>query len=273
MIAPSRKVASPWVVNINDLRGLAKRRLPKAVFDYLDGGAEGETTLGENRRAFEAITFRPRQAVDGGECELRTRVLGTEISFPAILAPVGYSRLMHPGGDVAAARAAGKAGTAYTLSTISGHKLEDVKAGSSGPVFYQLYLMGGRAAAEAVIERARVAGFAGLVVTIDTPVSGIRERDYRNGMKELISGSLLEKIPFLPQVLSRPGWLTSFLLDGGLPALPNVVIPSKGPMPLVDINAALASSAVTWADLRWIRDLWRGPIAIKGVLTEDDARL
>src|SRR3989449_6682277 len=91
-------------------------------------------------------------------------------------------------------------------------------------------------------------------------------------MKELISGSLLEKIPFLPQVLSRPGWLTSFLLDGGLPALPNVVIPSKGPMPLVDINAALATSAVTWADLRWIRDLWRGPIAIKGVLTGDDAR-
>ncbi len=158
------------------------------------------------------------------------------------------------------------------LSTISGHKLEDVKAGSSGPVFYQLYLMGGRAAAEAVMERARVAGFAGLVVTIDTPVSGIRERDYRNGMKELISGSLLEKIPFLPQILSRPGWLISFLLDGGLPALPNVVIPGKGPMPLVDINAALARSAVTWADLRWIRDCWRGPIVIKGVLTGDDAR-
>jgi len=268
----SRKVASPRVVCIEDLRPLARRRVPKAVFDYLDGGAEGEVTLRENCRAFEDVTFRPRQAVSISDCDLRTRVLGFDLSLPFLLAPVGYSRLMHPGGEVAAARAAGKAGTAYILSTISGHKLEDVKAGSSGPVFYQLYLMGGRAAAEAVIERARVAGFAGLVVTIDTPVSGIRERDYRNGMKELISGSLLEKIPFLPQVLSRPGWLTSFLLDGGLPALPNVVIPSKGPMPLVDINAALASSAVTWADLRWIRDLWRGPIAIKGVLTEDDAR-
>src|SRR5262249_16047845 len=145
-------------------------------------------------------------------------------------------------------------------------------AGSSGQVFYQLYLMGGRAAAEAVIERARVAGFAGLVVTIDTPVSGIRERDYRNGMKELISGNLLAKIPFLPQVLSRPGWLVSFLLDGGLRPLPNVVIPGHGPMPLLDINAAQASSAVTWADLRWIRDCWRGPIVDKGVLTGDDAR-
>jgi len=245
--------------------------VPKAVFDYLDGGAEGEVTLRENCRAFEDVTFRPRHAVAISSCDLRARVLGFDLSLPFLLAPVGYSRLMHPGGEVAAARAAGKAGTAYILSTISGHKLEDVKAGSSGPVFYQLYLMGGRAAAEAVIERARVAGFAGLVVTIDTPVSGMRERDYRNGMKELISGSLLEKIPFLPQTLSRPGWLISFLLDGGLPALPNVVIPSKGPMPLVDINAALASSAVTWADLRWIRDCWRGPIIIKGVLTGDDA--
>jgi L-lactate dehydrogenase (cytochrome) len=132
--------------------------------------------------------------------------------------------------------------------------------------------MAGRAAAEAVIERARVAGFAGLVVTIDTPVSGIRERDYRNGVKELISGSLLEKVPFLPQIFSRPGWLINFLMDGGLPVLPNVVIPGKGPMPLVDVNAALARSAVTWADLRWIRDGWRGPIVIKGVLTGDDAR-
>jgi L-lactate dehydrogenase (cytochrome) len=179
---------------------------------------------------------------------------------------------MHPGGEVVAARAAGRAGAAYILSTISGHKLEDVKAGSTGPVFYQLYLMGGRGAAEAAIERARVAGFSALVVTIDTPVSGIRERDYRNGMKELISGGPLEKIPYLPQIFSRPGWLVSFLMDGGVPALPNVVVPGKGPMPLIDVAAALAESAVTWADLKWIRELWKGPIVVKGVLTGDDAR-
>src|SRR5947209_14142344 len=239
MATSSKSVKSPRVVNIEDLRVLARRRLPKMVFDYLDGGAEAEITLRENCRAFESVTFRPRQAVAVPACDLRTRVLGIDVSFPALLAPVGYSRLMHPGGEVAAARAAGKAGTAYILSTISGHKLEDVKAGSSRPVFYQLYLMGGRAAAEAVIERARVAGFAGLVVTIDTPVSGIRERDHRNGMKELISGSLLQKIPFLPNILSHPGWLIGFLLDGGIQALPNVVIPGKGPMPLLDVNAAL----------------------------------
>ena len=268
----SRKVASPHVVCVGDLRPLARRRVPRAVFDYLDGGAEGEITLRENCRTFEDVTFRPRHAVAVSGCDLSTRVLGLDLSLPFLLAPVGYSRLMHPGGEVAAAREAGKAGTAYILSTISGHRLEDVKAGSIGPVFYQLYLMGGRAAAEAVIERARVAGFAGLVVTIDTPVSGICERDYRNGMKELISGNLLAKIPFLPQVLSRPGWLVNFLLDGGLRPLPNVVIPGQGPMPLLDVNAALASSAVTWADFRWIRDCWRGPIVVKGVLTGDDAR-
>jgi L-lactate dehydrogenase (cytochrome) len=272
MSRASRRVASPRVVCIEDLRRLARRRVPRAVFDYLDGGAEGEVTLRENCRTFEDVTFRPRHAVKVSGCDLRTRVLGFDLSMPFLLAPVGYSRLMYPGGEVAAAREAGKAGTGYILSTISGHRLEDVKAGSSGPVFYQLYLMGGRAAAEAAIERARVAGFAGLVVTIDTPVSGIRERDYRNGMKELISGNLLDKFPFVPQVLSRPRWLASFLLDGGLPPLPNVVIPGQGPMPLLDVNAALASSAVTWADFHWIHDCWRGPIVVKGVLTSDDAR-
>ncbi|MGH9641320.1 MAG: alpha-hydroxy acid oxidase [Terriglobales bacterium] len=251
---------------------MACERVPKAVFDYLDGGAEGEVTLRENCRAYEDVTFRPRHAVEVKTCKLGTRVLGLDLALPFLLAPVGYSRLMHPGGEVAAARAAGNAGTAYILSTISGHKLEDVKAGSKGPVFYQLYLMGGRAAAEGAIERARVAGFSALVVTIDTPVSGIRERDFRNGMKELICGSVFEKLPFVPNILSHPGWLMEYLLDGGLMALPNVVVPGKGAMPLVDIGAALAESVVTWSDLKWIRDAWRGPIVVKGVLTADDAR-
>ena len=272
MTQSSRSVASPRVVSIADFRAIAQRRVPRSVFDYLDGGAEGEVTLRENCRVYDDVTFRPRHAVSFDQCNLRTRVLGFDLALPFLLAPVGYSRLMHPMGEVAAARAAGNAGTAYTLSTISGHKLEDVKAASTGPVFYQLYLMGGRGAAEAAIERARAAGFSALAVTIDTPVSGIRERDHRNGMKELVSGGPFEKLPYLPQILSRPGWLASFLLDGGIPALPNVVIPGKGPMPLVDVAAALAESAVTWSDLTWIREVWRGPIIVKGVLTADDAR-
>ena len=267
-----RGVHSSRVVSVPDLRPLACRRLPRVVFDYLDGGADGEFTLRENCRAFEDVTFRPRHAVSVPACDLRTRVLGFDLAFPVLLAPVGYSRLMHPEGEVAAARCAGAAGTAYILSTISGHRLEDVKTASAGPGFYQLYLMGGRGAAEASMARARQAGFAALVVTIDTPVAGMRERDSRNGMKELMSGGIFSKVPFLPQILSRPGWLVRFLLDGGVPHLPNVVIPGQGPMPMTDVGAALASSTVTWQDLRWIREAWSGPIVIKGVLTGEDAR-
>ncbi len=268
----ARSVASPRVVNIADLRPLARKRLPRVVFDYIDGGAEGEVTLKENSRAFEELSFRPRQAVTVPQCDLATRVLGLDLALPVLLAPVGYSRLMHPGGEVVSARAAGAAGTAYILSTVSGHRMEDVKAASRGPVWYQLYLVGGRDAAEDGIRRARSAGFSALALTIDTAVVGMRERDYRNGLKELLGASLLAKIPFVPQVLARPGWLARFLRDGGLSDLPNVVIPGKGPIPVIDVQSALARSVVTWEDLRWIREVWTGPIVIKGVLTGDEAR-
>jgi L-lactate dehydrogenase (cytochrome) len=264
-------VGLPHVVNIEDLRRLAQRRLPKAVFDYLDGGAADEVTLRENCRAFQEVVLRPRHAIAYEKCDLRTRVLGHEISFPALLAPVGYSRLMHPGGEVAAARAAGEIGTGFILSTISGHKLEDVRAASSGPVWYQLYVVGGREAAEAAIERARAAGFSALVITIDTPVAGMRERDLRNGVKELMGGSLLAKIPFIPQLLAHPRWLAAFVLDGGVPKLENILTPGKGAMRMTDVTSALASAVVTWNDLRWLRKVWPAPIVVKGVLTADDA--
>src|SRR5580704_440740 len=268
----NRALNSGKVVNIEDLRRLAQRRLPKSVFDYLDGGAEAEITLAENCRVFRDVTFRPRGAVGFGDCDLKTRVLGHDLSFPAMLAPVGYSRLMHPSGEVAAARAAGAAGTGYILSTISGHKMEDVKAASPGPVWYQLYLVGGREAAEGALDRARRAGFSALVITVDTPVAGMRERDPRNGMKQLLGPSLLAKIPYIPNILAHPAWLTSFLLDGGMPKLENIVLPGKGPMELIDVTSALSKAVVTWQDLRWIREAWAGPIVVKGILIGDDAR-
>lgn len=268
----SRVLRSSEVVNVSDLRRLAQRRLPRAVFDYMDGGADAEQTLAENCRVFSDVTFRPKSAVAVAECSLKTRVVNHDLALPFMLAPVGYSRLMHPEGEVAAARAAGEAGTGYILSTISAHKLEDVRAATKGPAWYQLYLMGGRAAAEGAIDRARRAGFSVLVITVDTPVAGMRERDPRNGMKELLSGSLFEKLPFLPNILAHPGWLAAFLADGGIPKLENVVIPERGPMELVDVGAALAEATVTWEDLKWIREVWPGPIVVKGVLIADDAR-
>lgn len=272
MSTATRKLASLDAVNIEDLRRKARSRLPKVVFDYLDGGADDEITLRENCRAFQDLTFRPRNAVDIGAADLRVQVLGQTLSFPAMLAPVGYSRMMHPAGEAGAARAAGRAGTGYILSTISGYKLEEVKAASIGPVWYQLYLVGGREAAMGALERARRAGFAALVITIDTPVAGMRERDYRNGMKPLLSGSVFAKMPYLPSILSHPRWLAAFLLDGGMPTLENIVIPGHGPLPLVDVAAALAHATVCWDDLRWIREAWKGPIVVKGVLAGDDAR-
>lgn len=251
---------------------MARQRVPKSVFDYLDGGAESEITLSENCRAFHEISFRPRGAVALSECNLSTVVVGQEVSVPFILAPVGYSRLMHPQGEIAAAQAAGEAGTGYILSTISGHRLEDVKAATSGPCWYQLYLMGGRGAAEGAIERAQRAGYSALVITVDTPVAGYRERDPRNGMKELLGDSPFAKIPYLPDILAHPRWLISFLRDGGVPKLQNVVVPGKGPLDMLDVATALSESTVTWADLKWIRKLWSGPIVVKGILVGDDAR-
>ena len=267
----ARRLSLARVVNIADLRELARRRLPRMAFDYIDGGAEAEVTLRENCRVFEDVTFRPRCAVVLPSVDLRTTVLGQDLSFPLILGPVGSSRMFWPRGEAAASAAAGKAGTIYALSTLSGTRLEEVKAATTGPCWYQVYLCGGRDIALGAIARARAAGYSALVVTIDTPVAGLRERDPRNGAKELVSRKPLTMLPYLGQMLARPRWLVDFFGDGGLMNFPNVMLPD-GPMGYADVGAALESSAVCWADLRWIRDAWNGPVVIKGVHTGDDAR-
>lgn len=268
----SRRLSRHDVVNIGDLRRLAARRLPRVVFDYIDGGAEAEITLRENCRAFEDVTFRPRGAVACGEVDLRVTVVGQAFDLPFLLAPIGSSRMFYPRAEVHAAAAAGAAGTGYTLSTLSGCALEDVRAATTGPTWYQLYLVGGRDVAEAALARARAAGYSALVVTIDTPVAGMRERDTRNGTGALLSGNPLAMAPHAGQLISRPRWLAGFLRDGGLMTFPNVVIPGKGPMAYESVGPALARSVVTWADLRWIREAWGGPILVKGLLIEEDAR-
>ena len=265
-------LAAPKVVNVHDLRRLARARLPDAVFDYLDGAADDEVTLEDSTRAFREVLFKPRFAVATPACDLGVTVLGQKLDLPFILAPIGYSRLMHPRGELAASKAAGNNGTAYILSTMSGHRIEDVKAQSKGTTFYQLYLAGGRGAAEAAIARAKAAGFKALFVTIDTPVAGNRERDVRNGMKALMGTNPFAKLPYLPNILMHPRWLAGFVMDGMTRPFPNIVVPGKGPLEAVDVAAALESAQVSWTDLKWIRDVWDGPIVIKGVMTADDAR-
>ena len=240
------------------------------AFDYIDGGAEREWTLRENMRAFEDVMFRPRSAVATATCDLKTIVLGLPIDLPLILAPVGSSRMFYPRGEEEAAFAAGEAGTIYTLSTLSGCTMEDVREATSGSAWYQLYLVGGREVALKSIARAKACGYKALVVTIDTPVAGMRERDSRNGVKELLARNL-STLPHLGQMITRPSWLYGFFGDGGLMNFPNIVL-KDGPMGYADVGAALEASMTSWNDFKWIREAWGGPIVAKGVHTADDAR-
>jgi isopentenyl diphosphate isomerase/L-lactate dehydrogenase-like FMN-dependent dehydrogenase len=259
-------------INIADLRHLARRRLPPVVFDYIDGGAEDEVTLRANERAFARIAFRPRQCVDTPAVDLSTTVLGTTYAVPFLLAPIGFCRMFYPQGESVAAREAHAAGTAYILSTFSGTRLEDVREAAPGPLWYQLYVPGGRAVAEVAIARARAAGYSALVVTIDTPISGMRERDIRRGAGPLLKGHIGGSLPHVWQLLMRPRWLAGYLRDGAPRVFPNVELPGVGAMPCGDTSILLEKTNVTWKDLRWIRDAWGGPLIVKGVQTADVAR-
>jgi L-lactate dehydrogenase (cytochrome) len=179
--------------------------------------------------------------------------------------------MLWPRAEAEAAAAAGRAKTLYVLSTLSGMRLEDVKAATSAPCWYQVYLCGGRDVAVNAIQCAQAVGYSALVVTIDTPVAGMRERDAHNGTKQLLSGKPLTMLPYLPQLIARPGWFAAFLRDGGLMSFPNVRLPD-GAMRYADVGAALESAAACWEDLRWIREVWAGPVVVKGVHTADDAR-
>jgi len=268
----TRAVAFPRVINIADLRRLARQRLPAVVFAYIDGGAEDEVTLRDNCRAFGEIALRPRQCVAVPACDLRTSVLGTTLELPFMLAPVGFCRMFYPRGEVHAARAAHAAGTGFILSTFSGTRLEEVSEGSSGPLWYQLYVPGGRAIAEAAMARARAAGYTTLVVTIDTPVSGMRERDFRHGVRELLRGDVWSSLPHVWQFITHPRWVLDYVADGAVRVFPNVELPGIGPMPCGDVGVILEKTIVTWKDLQWMRDAWQGPLVVKGVHTGDDAR-
>lgn len=268
----ARSVAFPRVLNIHDLRRLAQRRLPPVVFDYIDGGAEDEITLRDNCGAYGEVVFRPRQCVPVPACDLRTTVLGTTIDLPFLLAPIGFCRMFFPQAEIAAAREAHKAGTASVLSSFSGTRVEEVRAATPGPLWYQLYIPGGRAVAEASLARAWASGFTVLAVTIDTPVAGMRERDFRAGVRPLLRGDVWGSLPYLWQFVAHPRWTLDYLADGAVRAFPNVQLPGVGALPCSDVGVLLEETTVTWSDLAWIRDAWPGRVAVKGVHTADDAR-
>jgi L-lactate dehydrogenase (cytochrome) len=258
-------------VNIEDIRQLARRRAPRAIFDYVDGGADGEVTLRDNRRAWDEVLFRPHNAVYVPEPDLRTRVLDCDLTLPMLLAPIGFSRLVNSQGECASAAAATAEGIGFLMSSFSGYRCEQVAASGSCPLWYQLYLAGGREVAEATLARVWKAGFKVLAVTIDTNAPGMRERDIHNGAPYLMSGNIASMLPYLPQILRRPRWLAQFLADRDALFFPNIEVPGTGPLPASDVRRMLSGAVVTWNDLEWIRAAWPGPILAKGVITGEDA--
>ena len=189
------------LVTVDRARTLARRRVPPAVFNYLDGAAETESTLRANRTAMMAVGFRPRMGVTPGEPapSLSTTVLGRPLSMPVLLGPVGFTRMMDRHGDVAAARAAGQARTVFTLSSMSGHTMEEVAAAATGPAWFQLYFLGGRPGAAQLVDRAQRAGFEALVVTMDTQIPGNRVRELRNPVKFPLQMNLHNVVKFAPR--------------------------------------------------------------------------
>jgi L-lactate dehydrogenase (cytochrome) len=218
------------------------------------------------------VLFRPRNAVHIPKPDLRTSVLGCDLTLPMLLGPIGFSRLVNSQGERAVAEAAGDAGIGFAMSSFSGYPCEQVAAAAKAPLWYQLYLGGGREVSEATLARVWKAGFKVLAVTIDTNAPGMRERDLHNGAPYLMSGNLTGMIPYLPSVLRKPGWVMRFLADRDAMFFPNIQIPGKGPCPANDVRSMLTGAVVTWDDLTWIRAAWPGPIVAKGVITGDDAR-
>jgi isopentenyl diphosphate isomerase/L-lactate dehydrogenase-like FMN-dependent dehydrogenase len=258
-------------INIDELRRLASRRLPRAVFDFADGGAEDEQTLRANRRDFQRLTFRPRVLVDVSQRDQSATILGQRVSSPLVLSPVGLAGMMSPRGEIAAARAAAKRGIISTLSTLGACSIEDVAASTSGPLWFQLYVMRDRDLTRSLVERAQKAGYRALCLTVDLPVLGQRERDLRNG------ATIPPRITVrnVMDVLQRIGWLRGVLMG------PPITFGN-----FVGTKAGLGSSAVSlwsyvnsqndpsvdWDDLDWFRSIWSGPLAIKGIMTAEDAR-
>jgi isopentenyl diphosphate isomerase/L-lactate dehydrogenase-like FMN-dependent dehydrogenase len=259
------------LVSVEDYRQVARRRLPKVVFDYIDGGAESESTVLLNRAAFESVTLRPQGGMDPERVDTATSILGNKISMPVIVAPCGAAHAVNSIGDKAGVMAAAAKGTIFVQSTLSGHPVAElVEAAKGSPVWYQAYRVGDRATADRAIARARDAGAQALVVTIDTAVVSLRERDDRSGGMALLGRSKFSVGKRAPKLVLHPRWLLDRVSHGVYPKFMNVLDENGTPGVL---GRAPDSRGLTWEDMAWVRKTWGdGPIVIKGVLTTEDAR-
>jgi L-lactate dehydrogenase (cytochrome) len=250
---------------IGDLRELARRRTPRSVFDYVDGAAEAELSLGRAREAFAAVEFRPRVLRDVTRVDASTRVAQTPSTLPLVLAPTGFTRMMHHEGERAVARAAARAGVPYALSTMGTVSLEDVAATApDGHQWFQLYLWKDRPASLDLIQRAADSGYGTLVLTVDTPVAGRRLRDVRNGMT--IPPSLSART--LADMSLHPAWWFNLLTTDPL----EFASLRESGGTVADLVDRMFDPAASLDDLAWLRDSWPGRIVVKGVQHPEDAR-
>jgi (S)-mandelate dehydrogenase len=253
-------------VNIDDLRGIARRRLPRFVFDYVDGGAEDERTLAANREAFARLRFRPRTLVDVAKRDLSGRLLGAPSALPAVVGPTGLNGLSWRDGDLALAKAASKAGLPFAMSTVSMSLVEDVAREAPGRLWLQAYVFGERPITEAIIRRALEAGFECVVLTSDFPVAGKRERDIRSGLLPRQRLTLATKL----DMLMHPRWIARVATRR-----PRFVNVERELGPGRDVNAfvghGMFDPSFRWDDLKRFRELWPRKLLLKGVLRADDA--
>jgi len=258
--------------SVEDLRRIARKRLPGGVFDYIDGGAEDELTLGRNAAAFRRVEFRPRVLVDVSHLDARTKVLGRSVDVPLILAPTGFARIADPQGELAVARAAERAGLPYTLSTLSTRSIEEVAAVSAGRKWFQVYAWRDRGLMKEMLQRAAESGYEAIMLTVDTAVLGRRERDVRRGFE------LPPKMGFdtLLSGVLHPGWTWRFMRSEPI-AFANVVGRSVGDgseaVKLADYINGQFDPALSWRDVEWFQSHWSGPVVLKGVQTLEDAHL
>ncbi len=243
------KGAEIEAINLDDFEAIARKRLPSMAYDYYASGAHDEITLRENVEAFDRIALRYRVLVDVSRRDMSTTVLGQRVSMPVLVAPTAFHGLAHPDAELATVRAAGSAGTIMILSTLSNTGIEDVLVQARGPVWFQLDVYKDRGATRALIQRAEAAGCAAIVVTVDAPLLGRRERDVRNRFQ-------------LPPHLSVKN-----LTASGMALLPE----REGESSLAAYVAEMLDPAITWADIEWLRSVTKLPLLVKGIVRGDDA--